>query len=76
MGKADLSAGEEYGIGDGMSGDVVNLRMARKAKARVEAQAQAAVARAAHGRTKREKAAARAEAERLARVVDGAKRED
>jgi len=53
--------------------DVVNLRMARKAKARVEAQAEAAAARASHGRTKGEKAAQRAEAARAGRALDGAK---
>jgi hypothetical protein len=59
-----------------MSGDVVNLRMVRKAKARAVATEQAAQARALHGQSRAEKAAARAQAERLARVVDGAKRED
>ncbi|MCA3255275.1 MAG: DUF4169 family protein [Alphaproteobacteria bacterium] len=56
--------------------DIVNLRLARKAKARSTAEAQAAANRAAHGRSKDEKVAARREAERLTRTLDGARRED
>ena len=54
----------------------INLNQARKAKARVEAQAQAAQNRAAFGRTKAEKALAKAQADRGARALDQAKRED
>lgn len=56
-------------------GDIVNLRRVRKAKARTQAQGQAAASRALHGRTKAEKQADAAEAERLARTVEGAKRD-
>jgi len=56
--------------------DVINLRLARKAKARADAEAQAAANRAAHGRSKATKRADRLEVERLARTLDGAKRED
>ncbi len=56
--------------------EIVNLRAARKAKARGTAEAKAAANRAAFGRTKAEKDAAGREAERQARALDGAKRED
>jgi hypothetical protein len=56
-------------------GEVVNLRLARKAAARKDKEAQAAANRAAHGRTRAERAASKAEAERTARLLDGAKRE-
>ena len=56
-------------------GEVVNLRLARKAAARKDKEAQAAANRAAHGRTSAERAASKAEAERTARLLDGAKRE-
>ncbi|KPF79540.1 DUF4169 family protein [Novosphingobium sp. AAP93] len=56
-------------------GEVVNLRLARKAAARKGKEAQAAANRAAHGRTRAERAASKAEAERTARLLDGAKRE-
>lgn len=55
--------------------EVVNLRMARKAKARDRAAATAATNRALHGRTRGEKARDVAEAERAARLLDGARRE-
>lgn len=54
---------------------IINLRMARKAKARADAGKQAQANRAAHGRTKAEKDLAAAERERLERAVDGARRE-
>jgi hypothetical protein len=54
---------------------IINLRMARKAKARAESGKQAEANRAAHGRTKAEKDLAAAERDRLTRTVDGAKRE-
>jgi hypothetical protein len=54
-------------------GEIVNLRAARKAKARATAQTQAATNRALHGRTSAEKKRDHTEAERLAKIVDGAK---
>lgn len=54
--------------------EIVNLRMARKARARADAERTAAQNRAKFGRTKAEKAAERAEAERTARTLDGARR--
>lgn len=53
--------------------EIVNLRMARKARERREREAAAAANRAAHGRTTGERRAAEAERERLARTVDGAR---
>ena len=57
-------------------GDVVGLARARKAKARTDHDAQAAANRAAFGRTGARKNADRAAAERQARLLDGARRED
>ena len=54
----------------------INLNKARKAKARAAASAQAEVNRVRFGRTKAEKADAQREAERLARALDQARRED
>ncbi len=54
--------------------DVVNLRLARKAKARAKAAATASANRAAFGRTKAEKAATAAEVTRNDRALDDAKR--
>lgn len=56
--------------------DVVNLRMARKAKARSAQQVQAQANRAKFGRTKGEKAHDAADTARLARILDGARREE
>lgn len=56
-------------------GEIINLRLARKARQRTEAAATAAQNRARHGRGKGEKARDAAEGERLARTVDGARRE-
>jgi hypothetical protein len=56
--------------------EIVNLNRARKAKARAVAKAQAEANRAAFGRTKAEKQAAAADATRLARTLDGARRDD
>jgi len=53
-------------------GDVVNLRLARKAKMRTQAAADAAAQRALHGRTKADKRLMRDERARLDRVLDGA----
>ena len=55
--------------------EVINLRQARKARARGEAARQAAQNRALHGRTKAEKQLQDREAERAARLLDGARRE-
>lgn len=55
--------------------EIVNLRMARKAKARAETKAQADANRAQHGRSKNERKATEAEIDRIDRTVDGAKRE-
>jgi hypothetical protein len=56
--------------------DIVNLRLARKAKARQEAAATASANRAAFGRTKAEKHGTTADKARTARALDGAKRAD
>ena len=56
--------------------EVVNLRLARKAKARAGREAAAAANRVAFGRSKAEKEAAKAETARARRLLDGAKRED
>jgi hypothetical protein len=55
--------------------EIVNLRLARKAAARRSKEAEAAANRLAHGRTRAEREATRAEAERAARLLDGARRE-
>jgi hypothetical protein len=57
-------------------GDVVNLRAVRKAKARVSREVEAQANRAKFGRTKGEKLREAQEAERAARQLDGAKREE
>lgn len=57
-------------------GDVVNLRAVRKAKARVSREVEAQANRAKFGRTKGEKPREAQEAERAARQLDGAKREE
>jgi hypothetical protein len=56
--------------------EIVNLRLARKAKQRGEAQQKAAANRARHGETKGAKLLRKQETERLARTVDGARREE
>lgn len=55
--------------------EIINLRMARKARARAAAEAQAAENRARHGRTKAEKRATAMEDARRRRGLDGAKLE-
>jgi hypothetical protein len=55
--------------------EIVNLRQARKAKKRAEQATQAATNRARHGASKAERRQAEDEAARLARTVDGARRE-
>lgn len=56
-------------------GDVINLRLARKARARGMAARQAEQNRALHGRSKAEKERQQREADRSARLLDGARRE-
>lgn len=56
--------------------ELVNLRLARKARARAEADAAASANRAAFGRTKAEKVTIIAEAARNERLLNGAKRMD
>lgn len=55
--------------------DIVNLRLARKAKARDEAATTAAANRAAFGRTKAEKVRTATQNARDAQALDGAKRD-
>lgn len=55
--------------------EIINLRAARKARKRADDAALADQNRAKFGRTRAEKDRDRMEAERLARQVDGARRE-
>ena len=59
-----------------MSGDVVNLRQARKRKTEAEKDAKASANRAKFGRTKGEKLRDAQRAEALKRHVDGHERDD
>lgn len=54
---------------------IVNLRLARKARERADAAQAAAENRARFGRTKAERAAQEEESARLARKLDGTKRD-
>ena len=56
--------------------DIINLRRARKSRDRALAAAEASANRALHGQTNAQKAAVKLEAERLAKIIDGAKRDD
>ena len=56
--------------------EIVNLRLARKAKKRAGDAARAQANRALHGATKGEARIARDAAERMQRTLDGARRED
>ena len=56
--------------------EIVNLRLARKAKKRGEAERQAAANRSRHGESKGERLRRVQEAERLARTIEGARRDD
>ena len=58
-----------------MTGEVVNLRMARKARARSETQTLAAANRARFGEPGPARKAREAEAARAERMLDGARRE-
>lgn len=55
--------------------EIINLRLARKAKSRVSAASVADANRARHGQSKAAKALAKAEAERAARLLEGSMRE-
>lgn len=55
--------------------EVINLRLARKAKARTDKASQAAANRAVFGESKAARIARKAEAERTARHIDGHQRE-
>lgn len=57
-------------------GDVVNLRSVRKAKARASREVEAQANRAKFGRTKGDKLRQAQDAERAAKLLDGAKREE
>lgn len=57
-------------------GDVVNLRSVRKAKARASREVKAQANRAKFGRTKGDKLREAQDAERAAKLLDGAKREE
>ena len=57
-------------------GDVVNLKLHRKRKDRAVKEEQAAENRAKFGRTKAEKALTEAERQKLAKDLDGHKREE
>lgn len=56
--------------------EIVNLRLARKARQRTDAQQQAAQNRAKFGQTRAARDQDRREAERAARELDGHRRED
>lgn len=58
-----------------MSGEVMNLRLARKARARQDKAAAAQENRVRHGRTLAERRLEQAEAERAAKALDSARRE-
>lgn len=55
--------------------DVVNFNKAKKARAKDAAKVTAAANRARFGRTKGEKAVEKAQADKVVRLLDGAKRE-
>jgi hypothetical protein len=55
--------------------EIVNLRLARKAKTRADEVARAQASRARHGATKAERRSVQDEADRLARTLDGARRD-
>ncbi|MFZ5746454.1 MAG: DUF4169 family protein [Pseudomonadota bacterium] len=57
-------------------GEVVNLRLARKARARIDSAARAAANRAKFGRTRAERDAAQSEEARMRALLDSARRED
>lgn len=56
-----------------MTADIINLRRVRKAKDRTLREHAAVANRARHGRSKRERAVQAGEADRAARILDGAR---
>ena len=56
--------------------EIINLRMARKARARTEAEKQAEENRAKFGQTKAERTRAQSEAERALKAIEAHRRED
>lgn len=68
-----LERAGQVSIDRGHMAEIINLRLARKAKARAAAEQTAAENRTKFGRSKGEKARDRAEADKLARSVDGAR---
>lgn len=56
--------------------EIINLNRARKARAKEQAAAKASENRTRFGRTKAQKAKEKADADRIARTIDGAKREE
>ena len=61
-------------MGEAMA-EVINLRLARKARTRADSAAQAAQNRAAHGQTGSARRQQRAEADRAARELDAHRRD-
>lgn len=59
-----------------MTGDVISLSKARKARDKAAAEREAAANRARHGRTKAQKARDAAEEEQRRRLLDQARREE
>ncbi len=55
---------------------VINLRQARKDRDRAEKRAKADANAAKHGRTKAQKAVEKSDADRAAKHLDGARRDD
>ena len=53
--------------------EIVNLRLARKARGRAAAKVQAQSNRALHGRTRAEREQIRSETARIGAIVDGAR---
>jgi hypothetical protein len=66
---------EQPGKGASLT-EIINLNRARKAKARKDSRTQAAENRAKFGRTKVDKTVEAARAEKAARALDQAKREE
>ena len=56
--------------------EIINLRTARKAKARQEAEARAAEQRIRHGQTRIQRDREKAAADKIRRILDGAKLDD
>lgn len=56
--------------------EIINLRLARKARQRADAEQKAAENRARFGRSKNERIAQEREAARLAHKINGARRDD